>query len=224
MERTQVKPRCASQRLLRSPRERLGMDRSRCPTEVQGARGRVPSTDGKRRSSPAAIAHAQSKSKISISGSGSDSANAFQPSSSAGNGRQAGASSVLGKASPATGSRRRSQYSDIANRVRGVTAGARPNTVRRPVLSTRDTRTRLTQREFVIASGHHSSITNKSRKCLILGPPREFRSRSVSSGEPLHSETPRPPIQVVHWIRHFPGQSAANALQSPRRRWAADQQ
>src|SRR6267143_762541 len=39
MERTQVKPRCASQRLLRSPRKRLGMDRSRCPTEVQGARG-----------------------------------------------------------------------------------------------------------------------------------------------------------------------------------------
>jgi len=32
------------------------MDRSRCPTEVQGARGHVPSTDGKRRSSPAAIA------------------------------------------------------------------------------------------------------------------------------------------------------------------------
>src|SRR5258705_11787594 len=29
------------------------------------------------------------------------------------------------------------------------------------------------------------SITNKSRKCLILGPPREMRSRSVSSGEPL---------------------------------------
>ena len=55
-ERTQVKPRCASQRLLRSRRERLGMDRSRCPTEVQGARGHVPSTDGKRRSSPAAIA------------------------------------------------------------------------------------------------------------------------------------------------------------------------
>jgi hypothetical protein len=29
------------------------------------------------------------------------------------------------------------------------------------------------------------SITNKSRKCLILGPAREIRSRSVSSGEPL---------------------------------------
>jgi hypothetical protein len=31
------------------------------------------------------------------------------------------------------------------------------------------------------------SITNKSRKCLIVGLPREIRSKSVSSREPLPS-------------------------------------
>ena len=53
------------------------------------------------------------------------------------------------------------------------------------VLSIRDTRTRLTHREFVIATGHHSGSRTAAPKSLILGPRREIRSRSVSSGEPL---------------------------------------
>ncbi len=58
------------------------------------------------------------------------------------------------------------------------------------MLTQRDTRTRLTQREFVIATGHHSRSRTTASKYLILGPAREIRSRSVSSGEPFSSSGP----------------------------------
>ncbi len=75
---------------------------------------------------------------------------------------------------------------------RYVTAGARRNVVASQrglsaVLTNCDTRTRLTQREFVIASGHHSRSRTTAPKSLILGPRREIRSKSVSNGEPLFS-------------------------------------
>src|SRR6266852_2155048 len=47
------------------------------------------------------------------------------------------------------------------------------------------TRTRLTQREFVIATGHHFRSRTTAPKCLILRPAREKRSQTVSNGEPL---------------------------------------
>src|SRR6266849_10157069 len=45
------------------------------------------------------------------------------------------------------------------------------------VLTRRITRTRLTLREFVIATGHHSRSRTIARKSLILGPGREVRSK-----------------------------------------------
>jgi hypothetical protein len=43
------------------------------------------------------------------------------------------------------------------------------------------------QRLFVVATGVRSRVTNKPSKSLILGPPKETRSKSVSSGEPIYS-------------------------------------
>jgi hypothetical protein len=57
------------------------------------------------------------------------------------------------------------------------------------VLTRRDTRARLTHREFVIATGHHSRSRTIAPKSLILGPQREIRSKSVSNGEPLLSSS-----------------------------------
>src|SRR5713226_6392910 len=53
------------------------------------------------------------------------------------------------------------------------------------VLTRHVARTRLTQREFVIAAGHHFRSRTTAPKCLILRPAREKRSQTVSNGEPL---------------------------------------
>jgi hypothetical protein len=61
------------------------------------------------------------------------------------------------------------------------------------------------------------SITNKSRKCLILGPRREIRSRSVSSGEPLSSSSRTSPgrrlTQPLHAALRALALSSLNSAQ-----------
>src|SRR5205814_314280 len=47
-----------------------------------------------------------------------------------------------------------------------------------------DTRTRLTQRECVIATGHHSRTRTRPPQWLSLGPEKENRPRTTASVDP----------------------------------------